>query len=107
MLADGMDDREGLLRFETSQPLDKDTFGTGQIVPLTYTNDHGKQVDVQINIVIYWFVASEKSWYFKFSLPENFDGDLHNGFHRDSFVLHGGRKWIIDHGRHELHHFEK
>lgn len=107
MLTDGIDDREGVLRFETGQGLGQDTFKTDQSIPLTYTNDHGKEMDVKIKVVIYWFVASEKSWYIKFSLPEDFDGDLHHGFHEGSYVMHGGKKWIIDHGRHELHHFEK
>ncbi|KAF7977946.1 hypothetical protein HWV62_11804 [Athelia sp. TMB] len=107
LLEEGIDKREGVLRFQTDQPLNKDTFKDGADVPLTYINDSGKQVEVLINIVIYWFVASEKSWYIKFGLPEDFDGDLHHGFHENSYVVHEGKKWMIDHGRHQLHHFEK
>lgn len=95
------------MRLEKDQPLDHETFAFGSTVPLTYIDDDGKQVEVLVKVVIYWFVASEESWYIKFSLPSDFGKGLRHGFYEDSFIVHKGKTWAIDHGRHELHHFEK
>lgn len=96
---------EGLIRFEQGQPLDRHTFADGSQIPFHYTAATDKQEELRIMIDLYWFVASEKAWYIKFRTSESVH-ELPPAFFEDSFVLHKGQTWHIDHGRHPLNEFK-
>ncbi|KIM76622.1 hypothetical protein PILCRDRAFT_642853 [Piloderma croceum F 1598] len=96
---------EALIRFRKGQPLDRETFAFGSTVLFTFTANSGKQQECEIAVDIYWFVASEGTWYIKFSIPD--DVKLFPGFHENSFVSHEQQTWHVDHGRHMLDEFER
>jgi hypothetical protein len=96
---------EALIRLRKGQPLDRETFAFGSTVLFTYTVNPGKQQECEIAVDIYWFVASEGTWYIKFSISD--DVKLFPGFHENSFVSHKQQTWHVDHGRHMLDEFER
>jgi len=96
---------EALIRLQKGQPLDRETFTFGSTVLFTYTVNPEKQQECEITVDIYWFVASENTWYIKFSTLD--DVKLFPGFHENSYVSHKEQTWHVDHGRHTLDEFER